>query len=399
MTLSSSESRRSALGSRISWVALALISVHVLTVTVLRPFRLEPLSSGVMLLAAALLLSCCSFRASARSAGFSRRFWFLCGATFALWSAADLLDMVNEFYWTSMDLNPSSLLVLFFLATVPMSFALTRTSRDPETDSRWLLLVDAMQLLALAATAVLVYLHVSDWATGAELTATRLEILHWRNVWLTMTLVLRACVTQEPAQRRLFATMAAGFSLYTLTTMFGNWGLEIWRIGSGNWCDLAWSVPFGLMAVFAEEWKDPAHDEPGRPSAATTHRFRSVLERGTPVVLASASLVSGLIEFRRHPALGSALLGLAFLLFALRASLVQSHREREISELRAEAEPAPAAASMVPICASCKMVRQGGGEWQPIERYFAEQTGMKFTHGICPPCAEDFYAEAVRRPT
>jgi len=41
---------------------------------------------------------------------------------------------------------------------------------------------------------------------------------------------------------------------------------------------------------------------------------------------------------------------------------------------------------LLPICAYCKMMREDGNEWVPLERYITRRTGASFTHGICPAC-------------
>ncbi len=56
-----------------------------------------------------------------------------------------------------------------------------------------------------------------------------------------------------------------------------------------------------------------------------------------------------------------------------------------------------AARELLPICASCKKIRDGGGLWHHLESYFAEQFAVKFTHGICPDCTRQLYPEVVKK--
>jgi hypothetical protein len=51
----------------------------------------------------------------------------------------------------------------------------------------------------------------------------------------------------------------------------------------------------------------------------------------------------------------------------------------------------------LPICASCKKIRNDEGYYQQIEQYIAENSDAKFTHGICPTCAKDFYGSLSKR--
>ena len=50
---------------------------------------------------------------------------------------------------------------------------------------------------------------------------------------------------------------------------------------------------------------------------------------------------------------------------------------------------------MVPICASCKRVRDDRGYWEQIEAYLIRRTKLEFSHGICPECFKKIYP---RRP-
>ncbi|HEY2944696.1 MAG TPA: GAF domain-containing protein [Vicinamibacteria bacterium] len=48
---------------------------------------------------------------------------------------------------------------------------------------------------------------------------------------------------------------------------------------------------------------------------------------------------------------------------------------------------------LLPICASCKKVRDDTGYWSQIEAYIRTRTEAEFTHGICPDCARRLYPE------
>ena len=45
----------------------------------------------------------------------------------------------------------------------------------------------------------------------------------------------------------------------------------------------------------------------------------------------------------------------------------------------------------IPICASCKRIRDDDGKWVSIEEYISDRSGVEFTHGICPECSEKLY--------
>ena len=48
---------------------------------------------------------------------------------------------------------------------------------------------------------------------------------------------------------------------------------------------------------------------------------------------------------------------------------------------------------MLPICASCKKIRDDKGYWKGVESYITEHSEAVFSHGICPECEKKMYEE------
>ncbi len=48
---------------------------------------------------------------------------------------------------------------------------------------------------------------------------------------------------------------------------------------------------------------------------------------------------------------------------------------------------------IVPICASCKKIRDDKGFWNQVEDYIRDHTEAEFTHGLCPDCANKLYPD------
>lgn len=48
---------------------------------------------------------------------------------------------------------------------------------------------------------------------------------------------------------------------------------------------------------------------------------------------------------------------------------------------------------LLPICASCKKVRDDRDYWQTVERFFTSNLNVDFSHGICPDCAKKLYPD------
>lgn len=76
-------------------------------------------------------------------------------------------------------------------------------------------------------------------------------------------------------------------------------------------------------------------------------------------------------------------------------SLETRRREEEalISELRHALGEVKTLRGFIPICASCKKIRDDQGYWNKLEAYLSEHTSAEFTHGLCPECVRKHYPE------
>ncbi len=48
---------------------------------------------------------------------------------------------------------------------------------------------------------------------------------------------------------------------------------------------------------------------------------------------------------------------------------------------------------ILPICASCKKIRNDKGYWEQIEMYIRDHSEAEFSHGLCPDCAQKLYPD------
>ena len=46
---------------------------------------------------------------------------------------------------------------------------------------------------------------------------------------------------------------------------------------------------------------------------------------------------------------------------------------------------------IIPICSSCKKIRDDQGYWDQVERYIQKHSHAKLSHGICPDCMKRLY--------
>lgn len=75
----------------------------------------------------------------------------------------------------------------------------------------------------------------------------------------------------------------------------------------------------------------------------------------------------------------------------------QKQVEREKAKLVAELTEALAEvkklSGFLPICASCKKIRDDQGYWRQVEEYIREHSEAEFSHSICPECSKKLYPE------
>lgn len=67
--------------------------------------------------------------------------------------------------------------------------------------------------------------------------------------------------------------------------------------------------------------------------------------------------------------------------------------QRLTQELQAAIDDVKVLSGLLPICASCKNVRDDNGYWSKIEMYISRHSQLDFSHGICPDCAKTLYPD------
>jgi phosphoserine phosphatase RsbU/P len=76
-----------------------------------------------------------------------------------------------------------------------------------------------------------------------------------------------------------------------------------------------------------------------------------------------------------------------------RAIDIRKARERELRERHRQLEQAlkevKVLRGFIPICASCKKIRDDKGLWHNIEAYIQAHSDIDFSHGLCPQCKDN----------
>ncbi len=86
-------------------------------------------------------------------------------------------------------------------------------------------------------------------------------------------------------------------------------------------------------------------------------------------------------------------LAAAILIFAYvrwRQARVEARLERLVEARVAEIK---VLSGLLPICSSCKKIRDDDGYWEQIEGYIGSHSEAHFSHGICPDCLPELYPE------
>lgn len=182
------------------------------------------------------------------------------------------------------------------------------------------------------------------------------------------------------------------------------------------------SMGYSLIASHDKEMKDSGRFdfEAHRKIILTLHdRFSSIRRSGVDL----ASLLIKLEDNRRAQALDEAkklrlymylFIGLAacFALYmgyaiskvvsSLRKEIAGRFKfERELEEERDKLQEAMSQvktlSGLIPICSSCKKIRDDQGYWNQVETYISQHSDARLSHGLCPDCTKDLYPDIYKK--
>lgn len=79
--------------------------------------------------------------------------------------------------------------------------------------------------------------------------------------------------------------------------------------------------------------------------------------------------------------------------------MARKTRETLIFELEKVLKKVNTLSGLIPICASCKKIRDDAGYWNKLEEYISSHSDACFTHGICPECSQRLYSSSsLKKP-
>lgn len=104
------------------------------------------------------------------------------------------------------------------------------------------------------------------------------------------------------------------------------------------------------------------------------------------------------VEVHGHPILddeGRVSRMIEYTLDITKRKQIEEERNQLIKSLQDSLAKIKTLSGMLPICASCKKIRDDKGYWNQIETYLHKHSEAEFSHGICPECAKKLYPDII----
>jgi DNA-binding NtrC family response regulator len=79
--------------------------------------------------------------------------------------------------------------------------------------------------------------------------------------------------------------------------------------------------------------------------------------------------------------------------YAIERKRTLEEQIRLISQLQEALAKVKQLSGLLPMCASCKKIRDDNGYWNQLEAYISDHSEADFSHGICPECVKKLYPE------
>ncbi|MBI5641708.1 MAG: HAMP domain-containing protein [Nitrospirae bacterium] len=86
-------------------------------------------------------------------------------------------------------------------------------------------------------------------------------------------------------------------------------------------------------------------------------------------------------------------LGMTFNSMIEKRKKAEEDQERLILQLQESIAKIKTLSGLLPICSSCKKIRDDKGYWNHLESYISSKSYAEFSHGICPDCLKQLYPD------
>jgi len=110
------------------------------------------------------------------------------------------------------------------------------------------------------------------------------------------------------------------------------------------------------------------------------------------------ALEAGAVDYIRKPIDKIELIARVRSILLLADSYAQIRHQRDElkeknSQLKIALDKVKTLNGLLPICSSCKKIRDDKGYWNEVETYVKEHSDAEFSHGICPECVKELYPD------
>ena len=109
-----------------------------------------------------------------------------------------------------------------------------------------------------------------------------------------------------------------------------------------------------------------------------------------------AAMESGAMDYLIKGQINSTILERS-IRYALERNRVEQQLAQKIDELENALAEIKTLSGLLPICSSCKKIRNDEGYWDQIEHYIGTRSEAHFSHAICPTCFKVLYPEVHKK--
>ncbi|MDO9578766.1 MAG: hypothetical protein Q7J16_12860, partial [Candidatus Cloacimonadales bacterium] len=81
----------------------------------------------------------------------------------------------------------------------------------------------------------------------------------------------------------------------------------------------------------------------------------------------------------------------------LERQAIDEDRKKLVDDLQEAIDNIKTLKGLIPICSSCKNIRDDKGYWNDLGVYISEHSEIEFSHSLCPDCLKKHYPEEYKR--
>ena len=209
-------------------------------------------------------------------------------------------------------------------------------------------------------------------------------------------------ITERRRAEELLATQNQRLASILDGTNVGTWE---WNVQTGEttynerWAEIVGYTLEELAPASIDTWLTLVHPEDASRSADILERhFRGELERYECEARMRRKDGQWVWVLDRGKVASWTDDGLPLFMFGTHQDITErkraeAEREKLVEDLRAALAQVRTLGGLIPICSSCKKIRDDRGYWNILEAYISEHAHVTFSHGICPECEARLFAE------